>query len=67
MLKARAGDLVLIGLSDENLKRLKEGKPIKFPGADLKLEGVGNVVIFNAPTEADMERLLVEQGYSIPG
>jgi hypothetical protein len=67
MLKARAGDLVILGLSDENLKRLKAGQPIKFAGADLRLDGVQTVLIFNAPTEADMERLMREQGYVIPG
>lgn len=67
MLKARAGDVVFLGLSDENLKRLKAGQPIKFAGADLKLEGVATVLIFNAPTEADLERLLRDQGYVIPG
>lgn len=66
MLKARAGDVVLLGLSDENLKRLKAGQPIKFAGADLRLEGVANVIIFNAPTEADMEQLLIDQGYKVP-
>lgn len=67
MMKARVGDLVLLGLSDENLKRLKAGQPIKFAGEDVKLPGVKTVLIFNAPTEAHMEQLRRDHGYIIPG
>lgn len=65
MMKARAGDTVIIGLSDMNLEKLREGKPILFDGSEIRVPGV-RVVIFHAPTEADMERLMAEH-FIIPG
>ncbi len=45
MIKAKAGDLVILGLSAENIKRLKLGKPILIDNAELGLEGAGDVVL----------------------
>jgi hypothetical protein len=56
MIKLRAGKLVMFGLSEMNLQKLREGKPIKINMGDLDLEG--EVVIFYGKTEADMEREL---------
>lgn len=39
MIKARAGNTVIFGLSRLNLERLQEGKPIMFDGAEVGLEG----------------------------
>jgi hypothetical protein len=59
MIKLRAGDTLMFGLSDLNLERLKAGKPILI---DLRELGFpqGQVVIFHGKTEADMKRELVE-------
>jgi hypothetical protein len=60
MLKARSGDLLVFGLSAENLKRLQDGSPIAF---DLKdLGATGRVFIFYGETEADMRELLAKNG-----
>jgi hypothetical protein len=64
MMKARAGDTVIFGLSDINLERLREGKPIMFndwPG----LPGV-RVVILHGPTETDCVRQLCDLGMKMP-
>jgi hypothetical protein len=57
MIKLRAGKLVMFGLSEMNLQKLREGKPI---GIDMSELGPTNetakVLIFYGKTEADMER-----------
>lgn len=58
MLKMRNGGLVVLGLSDLNLERLREGKPIMFDGSELHLEGVDKLAIFYGPTEADMLQMI---------
>jgi hypothetical protein len=58
MLKAYVGKLVIFGLSELNLQRLRDGKPI-----DIDLRPFGhelNVVIFYGKTEEDMRRDLAE-------
>jgi predicted kinase len=66
MLRASAqtpnGPLIVAGISDGNVERLKAGQPIK---ADLRSFGVnlpGSLVIFHAPTEADMEVMFRKHG-----
>lgn len=54
MIKAVAGNAVILGLSDENMKRLSEGKPIKFNLKDLNLPIDLDIVIFNGRTEEEM-------------
>lgn len=57
MIKAVAGELLMFGLSDENIKRLRDNHPIYF---DLKELGLsGKVVIFWGPTEDEMKKALV--------
>lgn len=53
MLKVKKGDTVLLGLSDINMQRLKEGQPIKFNMSELDLPPM-EVVIFNGRTEDSM-------------
>lgn len=53
MLKARSGNLVFFGLSDENVKRLQQGQPIFFEGAVLGLPDLA-FVIFHGKDEAAM-------------
>lgn len=62
VLKATAGDLLIFGLSDGNLQRLREGKPILI---DLTQMGsTGRVLIFHGKTEADLAKLV--QPYITP-
>jgi hypothetical protein len=53
MIKAKKGNLLILGLSDENMERLKKGEPIKF---NLNELGAGDqdVLIFNGRTEQSM-------------
>jgi hypothetical protein len=58
--EARGGrKLVILGLSHMNLQRLKQGKPIHFPGEDVALAGV-EVMIFSGKTEQSMARDLAD-------
>jgi hypothetical protein len=61
MLKARAGDRFVFGLSAKNIELLMEGKPILI---DLKELGAsnGSVMIFYGVTEAVMKESLEEAG-----
>jgi len=57
MIKARSGNTIILGLSDENMKRLSRNganQPIKFNLKDLDLEDDIDVVIFNGETEESM-------------
>lgn len=65
MLKARAGDLLIFGLSANNLRLLTDGKPIAI---DLKELGLpkGRVFIFYGKTEEDMKRTLLNAGAVLP-
>lgn len=38
MIKAKIGNTLLFGIDSENVKRLKEGKPIHIKGADVQLD-----------------------------
>jgi len=38
MIKARIKNNVLLGVDKENVKRLKQGKPIRVKGSDLGIE-----------------------------
>lgn len=63
MLKARSGKLIILGLSDENLRRLKNGEPIKFKMKDLQIpKGVElselDFYIFNGKDEQAMSGML---------
>lgn len=64
MLKARKGNLVVLGLSDENMKRLSQGQPIKFKLSDLNLNSEhlkdGEIIIFNGRTEETMGAALYQ-------
>ena len=59
MIKARSNKLIILGLSDENLRRLKKGEPIKFKMAELQIpKGVElselDFYIFNGKDEQAM-------------
>lgn len=38
MLKARSGNLVLLGINDENVQRLQQGEPVHVKGEQLGLD-----------------------------
>lgn len=66
MLRASAntpnGPVIVAGLSDGNITRLKAGQPIR---AELKSFGVdlpGSLTIFHGPTEADIEQMFRRHG-----
>ena len=61
MIKARAGDLLLFGLSERNLQLLREGRPIAIDLAELGVAG-RRVVIFHGATEEIMEHKLKTEG-----
>lgn len=55
MLKIRAGENIILGLSDMNIARLKLGQPIKFNLKALGLED-REVYIFHGKDEAEMKK-----------
>lgn len=54
MIKARSGNNLIFGLSEENIKRLKEGKPIKIEAEEMGLKGLGVILILYGRTEKDI-------------
>ena len=57
--KGRPGTVgYAFGLSEENIKRLKQGQPIKVDLAEMG--GTGSVLIFYGKTEQDMARDLAD-------
>ena len=53
MIKAKAENIIILGLSNENMKRLADNQPIKFNLKDLGLQDM-EVIIFNGETEESM-------------
>jgi len=65
MLKAKATmadgrPFYVIGLSEGNLRRLREGKPILFDMCEIG--GIGQMAIFWGETEAEMAKLFEGNG-----
>lgn len=60
MVKFKKGNTLVLGLSDENIARLKDGQPIKF---NLNEVGMGDniVIIFNGKTEDEMYKVIKDQ------
>lgn len=60
MIKAGAGELLLLGLSDGNLALLKQGKPIEVNLAEIhnNSEPFKRIVIFWGRTEQDIKKML---------
>jgi len=67
MIKARKDKLLILGLSEENIKRLQLGQPIKFPMDHLQIpkmpEGY-EMIIIAGKTEESMQLML--QGLANP-
>lgn len=57
MIKARAGNVVIFGLSRLNLERLQEGKPIMFDGAEVGLDGNKIVIMYGETEQAIADEL----------
>jgi hypothetical protein len=57
MLKALAGDTIILGLSRMNVTKLQEGKPISFDGKDIGLPGKKFVILFGETELAMAEAL----------
>jgi hypothetical protein len=61
MIKARAGKTLILGLSDNNMLRLKKGEPIKFSLRQLGMDlSDVEIVIYNGKTEDSMQADLQE-------
>jgi hypothetical protein len=58
--------IAFIGLSDENLTRLRAGLPIRVAADDLLGLGI-ELVLYHGATEVDMTRELEEHGFMPPG
>jgi len=65
MLKARAGDRFVFGLSAKNIELLMDGRPIDIDLKELGCDS-GHVLIFYGKTEADMKAALEEAGIELP-
>lgn len=65
MIKATIENMVILGLSDENIQRLTHDQPIKF---NLKELGMGdiNILIFHGKTEQEMKQTMMEAGLIHP-
>lgn len=64
MLKARAGDRLVFGLSAKNIEKLMNGDPILI---DLKQLGMeGSVFIFYGYTEESMRQMMEDEGILPP-
>ena len=58
MLKVRAGDLIVLGLSERNVELLRQGRPIAFDGKDVGLPGVRFGICWGLTGEAIADDLL---------
>lgn len=65
MLKARSDDTVLLGLSEQNIRYLTQGMPIKIDMRELGFSA-GNVFIFYGKTEDTMKKALLDAGLQLP-
>jgi hypothetical protein len=67
MIRARATSadgrpVIVLGLSDENVKRLTQGQPIRVTGESIGLSSVAAILVFHGGTEQGMEAMLREHG-----
>jgi hypothetical protein len=65
MLKARAGDRFVFGLSAKNIELLMNGHPIDIDLRELGCTS-GHVLIFYGKTEGDMKAALEDAGVELP-
>lgn len=65
MIKALKGNMIILGLSDENVKRLTNDQPIKFNLKELGLSDM-DVFIFHGKTEQVMQKMMKDAGLIHP-
>lgn len=65
--RGKDGPLIVAGLSEGNIMRLKAGQPIKAPLRSFGPDLPGNLVIFYGKTEAEMEAMLRQHGLITEG
>jgi hypothetical protein len=65
VLKAKAGDLVILGVTRENIERLVEGKPILVNLDELGIPGKSCVIMFGE-TPVDIITEIKKAGFDIP-
>jgi hypothetical protein len=58
MVKGVKGNLIFLGLSEENIRRLKLGDPIKFNMKQLGLPVDYDILIFYGETEDKMAQMI---------
>lgn len=58
MIKATVGNLIILGLSKENIARLKQGKPILFDATNLGLPGKHIAIHYGETEQALMDELI---------
>jgi hypothetical protein len=56
MVKFKCGDVTVFGLSEENIKRLKDNQPIRIDMAEIG--GTGTTYIYYGKTEKDLAQWL---------
>lgn len=56
MVKAKAGKLLIFGISEENVRRLKKDQPISIDLVEMQAQGMEHIVIFYGKTEDDLVR-----------
>lgn len=67
MIKARAGNLVFLGLEAKNLEKLKEGRPMLINLSELGVEGDTKICVFYGETVPDLIQILEEKaGFTVP-
>lgn len=67
MFKARAGGVLVVGLSDENLERLRKGQSIVIHRHEVdNHEPIEQVLLFSKPTEREMFEYLKAEGLIAP-
>ena len=57
MIKARAGNMVIFGLSRLNIEKLQEGKPIHFDGKEVGINGQTFTIVFGETEEKIVDDL----------
>lgn len=60
MIKALKDNTIILGLSDENINRLKSDQPIRFNLKDLGLQDI-EVLIFNGRSEESMYLMMLDK------
>ena len=58
MIKLRKGNKIVLGLSDENIRRLKDNQPIKFNMSELNIGDYDLFIIHGKTEESIMDMVL---------